>query len=81
MDKKVKKKFGQGEMNRLPLLCVWQGGRNAITTPLLAIARKGQVDSRGARAGQGNGRHRQTAAGGTGYTPCGIVCMTVEKKC
>ena len=71
------KSDGLGQMNRLHLFALSAGAEKTITTPLLAIAPKRQVDTTAAMAARQAADRAGTLA--TGYTPCGYRCMS--KNC
>lgn len=71
------KSDGLGQMNRLHLFALSAGAEKTITTPLLAIAPKRQVDTTAATAARQAANMAGTVA--TGYTPCGYGCMS--KNC
>lgn len=71
------KSDGLGQMNRLHLFALSAGAEKTITTPLLAIAPKRQVDTTPPTAAQRTADTAGTLA--TGYTPCGYGC--IQKNC
>lgn len=71
------KSDGLGQMNRLHLFALSAGAEKTITTPLLAIAPKRQVETTAATAARQAASKAGTVA--TGYTPCGYGCMS--KNC